>query len=900
MAFDPTTARPVSQGFDPTTAKLSEEEPKVSVTEYLLNAAKLGLTDTAVIGESILDTFVIDPITALVTGNVATDKATTIPERWGSNIQRLSESGAAITGADPYLQAPDPTTRTLGSGVRMMSDPVGYAAAPVKFSGLSGRAFQLGSAGIAADIGGELGAEAEKKLTGEDTGLGRTVGSLSGVTGTFAVTAPTRLAASNVIDVTGKTTRVVANKLLNKFNNVKTDPSELNIAYSSGAAKKLLQDIAKEDGIENIEEIVTNFNRIGNKIDKRNMPILVALSESPVVSKEVRRLAKANPEFRQQVNNELRILTNSIDRYSENIFGTRYAKIANPGQLTAKMEGDLDTVLKRRQEIDTRIQQYSDRLVPVGTEEQRGQAIQNLVNAREKLARKEVSPLYDQVIREATEANVKMPSKAVESIYNYVQENNIRDLFGKNTSLDNKIMGLLKPRKVQIEGTPATGDYFMGTYRAGTPTTTVMQSPELTFEQVDSLKRSINELKRKPLSATEQRQLSNLDEVIRNARNQIPGDFSQRLSKVDMLYYERVGIPFTEQGIKEISAKKYAEQVAPVIIKNKSALDDFINVTGNQGYQVARNAMYADVYKKAVVNGELNIKSLQNYMKTNKDVINSIPGMREDLNEIIANHGKLFSEKGRLDAAYKLEQKKIADHFLQTSQATTSYASTAGVDYSKLVNDMMRNKGLIDKINKDVSKLDYETAKAVRGSIRSELVTVARNKPEGAFKYLTDPKNAAAVEAIMGKGYIKAAKDVARLSDAVVNSDISKIAYTNEAKEFSKIQGVGLPYYVSQIRDRISSNTQKAVRIMSKIWEAGRGGSADDAVMELLMNPDGLKKLEAVALEVANKPSITANQLNKIKNILGDYMPAYIYSSAKLEIMPKEPTVMTEEQRIQY
>ena len=95
--------------------------------------------------------------------------------------------------------------------------------------------------------------------------------------------------------------------------------------------------------------------------------------------------------------------------------------------------------------------------------------------------------------------------------------------------------------------------------------------PELTFTQVDYLKRAINHFESQPLSRTEQRQLNQLKQVIKEQRETIPGDFNQRLIAADVLYYEKVGIPYSAEGIKQINSRKYADEIYPVLFKNKSS-----------------------------------------------------------------------------------------------------------------------------------------------------------------------------------------------------------------------------------------------------------------------------------------------------------------------------------------
>jgi len=260
----------------------------------------------------------------------------------------------------------------------------------------------------------------------------------------------------------------------------------------------------------------------------------------------------------------------------------------------------------------------------------------------------------------------------------------------------------------------------------------------------------------------------------------------------------------------------------------------------------------------------------------------------------------LFLKKDTLDVALKEEQTRVAQHFLNTSaDIKNKYASAAGgVNFTTLVNDMMSNRSTLTKIYKDLESVSPTVRKAVEGSLRAELFNIASKNPEGAFAYLTDKKNAASVDRIMGKGYSEAAKDLSLLADAVTRADTSHLAYVNAQKDFESIGGVKYSYLASQFRDRIASIQQKAIRIFSKAVDVNRGGSSDEALKKLMLDNQGLKKLQSISKEVQRSKTkeITADQLNRAKNVLGEVIPAYIYSGIKMGTLPQTQTTTFEEQ----
>ena len=115
--------------------------------------------------------------------------------------------------------------------------------------------------------------------------------------------------------------------------------------------------------------------------------------------------------------------------------------------------------------------------------------------------------------------------------------------------------------------------------------------------------------------------LQDLRDVLDDARTTIPGTYSSALKLADENYYKHIGLPFGEQGIKEISSAKYAQQIAPVVVQNAESLNQFYNVVGREkGVDIAKNAFLAEVYEKSVINGQLQPKLLQSLIKKKSEV----------------------------------------------------------------------------------------------------------------------------------------------------------------------------------------------------------------------------------------------------------------------------------------
>lgn len=201
-----------------------EASKEVSSFDYIANQAKLGLTDAATLGQSILDTFLIDPAKtayAAVTGGEGVKGS--ITERFGKNLQKSKEAAAQLTGADTEMKSPGLLTSIVGGGARAVTDPLGYVGAPLKAGATAARAAGLFTVGASAETGGELGTATEKAITGGDTGTGRMIGSIAGA----VKGAPLAAATAGGIG-TGAS---AAKQVYDKYKQVKIDPDEIGRAH---------------------------------------------------------------------------------------------------------------------------------------------------------------------------------------------------------------------------------------------------------------------------------------------------------------------------------------------------------------------------------------------------------------------------------------------------------------------------------------------------------------------------------------------------------------------------------------------------------------------------------------------------------------------------------------------
>ena len=847
------SAGPWSQYAD---AEVVPQNPqqKLSNFDYIANQAKLGLTDTAVLGQAIIDTFVTEPIKSLV------GKPTQggMGERFTKNVKRLQEAAGTITGAIPEQVAPSALAEVAGSGARMLTDPLGYLGTGALKTGASvaervvptvARAGGLFSMGATSGVGGVVGEQIGKAYPDvispeEGKALGQLTGIVAGI--------PT----STAVETGVKSMTNMASQLVEKYKMVKADPDAASQAYASGATKRFLELIAKGVPEGSIDEIVTEFNRIGNKVGTGNVPLLVSMSENPLVKEEVTRLVKTNAGMRKSFEDTLKTFMGDIDNAATDLFGARYTPVKGT---TTPLTTQINKNIKLREVVDTKLDDLATRF-PEPDNAAIGQATERLLEVRSKAAKAEMTPIYDDIKTGASKAGAVLPDTGVRDIYSFVQANNMQDIFGRGTPMD---------KLIQKNFAPVNGEFYPAS-----------------FKDVVSLKEEINRVQRSVRMDDKMKmRLNDLEDVVDAARQQIPGKWNDALVQADRDYYEKIGIPFGSQGIKDIDSKKYADQVAPQIVRSGETLRQFLKAGGAEGEVIANNAIMSEAYKKVIKNDAVDPKALARFIKDKGAVLDQLPGTREELQKVLFDDSALKLRRSELDNKVKMAEKDIADNFILGVRDSDGFSVP---NYTEVANRLFTDPRFFGKITKDLENVDKRTSKAVLRNIQAEVVEKARNSTDGGIGFLTSPKNARVINKIFGPGYQQEVKDLMVISDALNNADISKIGAVNSLKETDMlakyVPGLDVPYVASTLRDRISSTTQKAIRLLSRAKTAQLKTDTDQAFFELLNDRDGLKKLQAVTktMDFKLKNPVT---MKEVSDIIGSVVPRYLYGAIKEEVL---------------
>jgi hypothetical protein len=759
-------------------------------------------------------------------------------------------------------------------------DPLSYVGGPlqaglkqaVKGAGKVG-AFNIASApGIVT--GEAVGESLEGVVTGDrDTsGVGTMLGSLIFGAGTSTAIIGTGTGAISM------GTSIWKNR---------TAKDDAIAAYSNASVRGFLDKVANSEGLdspERIGEIIADFSNINKEIVGTDAPLLTALSTNPDVLAQTQRAIINDPQYKtnfvKRLNDEITLVSSKINEKKTALFGgVSLTDLPQNPQLAKEVLAKQAQYKVEVNQIDDAINNIKQRYNITETQSKQGEAIATLVKAKEKKAREVFSPQYNQIIKEATEAGATLPADAVENIYTFVTTNNIRDIFGKGTKLDSKIMSVLSPTQ--------TSRMIPGLDETMLPRkVTDVSYKDLSFEQVDSLKRNINEIKRSKLSNEQRRKINQLDEIVSQARESIPGDFNKRLIDTDLNFYKEVGVPYGEQGIVDISSKKYAEEVAPVLMKNGSAMADFLDVAGEQGIEIARNTVLSNLYHTSA---DLTPQKMMAFTKKNKDVIDQIPGLEADIvNSAMDMEALAGSRKELLDKANILDT-EIANNFLLGT-------GDLGPNFGVVARNMLNDRKALNKVLKDLEKIEPSARSSVKSVLDQAVIDQILIAPGGAIQYINNPENLKSISAILGPEYIESVKNFATLSDAIKRVDPASfklVARLPEADIISRnVQGLDVKYVFSQVRDKISSVPLKVVRLASRISDDVIQKKASEALADILLDKEALIRF--------NKNTKNLNFSNPIdrQKIMMEYsslLPARTLNSVRVSSVPAREEALQEE-----
>jgi hypothetical protein len=747
---------------------VDNKKPEVSETRKVLEQAAEGPMQ--------------DIVSALPWAQAATGFAPLVgqPSGYGIDSSQALDAMRRVFG----ISGQQPETvggKALGAGLRAVTSPSTYSVAPL--FGMTGPVSTAVSAG-----GGAAGAE----LLGEYLGFpGYVIGAIAG-------SAPGQWAGS------GK-------RLFSEIRNASQTGGAVN-DFANTVGSKRAATVAQK-AFESDSNLAANLLRAREieQLTGVTLPTNAAAQGSNVLIQEMRSQAAQNPAFLDAIRQQEAKAQKDIFARATRLFGE-----PNPERVveaTKNQASAVKTLNRRIVDIDTQLSKLGQNVDMVDPE-QLGNRITNLVKAKEEIARKEVSPLYENALTNAETNGIKLNPDQTQSIYDFVNSSVNKDTFKTFPAIYSKVLSKFKPEVV------GEGDNAVDVFK------------EASVRDLDSLKREINKALRGDASADTRRVLNNLKTQVGSVVDELPSDFSDAYRAADAEYLKKVGIPFAAKAIDDIGGKGFVEQTVPVLTKNPSALRQFIDVAGQDAQPIIRDSFMYDLSKIPNIvdeTGALNVKVLDRFINKNRNTLKVVPDVEAELNGLRNDSRQLVNTRTRVAELLKTEQKREADSLFNK-------VNNQGLDVT--INSFLSAPAQQTTILKQLNQ-NSEAMKGFRAAVTEKML-------EGGSPLEFYTANQRALDKLYGPTYTENVKALAEAAQALasnpvkLNVPISTIRKT----KFEEATGMSPESTVALARRQITSNFQKVTIGLSKFFQNQANEAEKKAIQEFLQDP---KKIQEAA-----------------------------------------------------
>lgn len=831
-----TNAAPTfAEEIPPPLQMIGDEPTPPTMSEYLLNRAKMGLTNIpALLGGA-----------SAIYGTYDGEFPSQLPPQ-GTTQQGMDEIRIGL-GINPNLRPATGLQRYIGAGVEAATDPLNlFGLGGAKSTlGLAGRTlFSAGTAGVAG-VAGETGGE----VGGQVGGLtGQVIGGIS--------------SALLFGGLSSKAGQVLFDKAQARFNPKDFDIQDLADVEGASRAKDLIEKALEAD--PNLQQRLQSIqDRVLFVTGEKGAAAVTGLDNRALRTK-LEDIARNDVRFANDVQKIYDDLNIAVRQKSAELYPAPSAEIPSGKAKIAEQEIDND---KRIGFINNQLDKITSNIDITGATKpsEIGTSIQNLVLSKEKAARAALSPEYDSVLSQASNQGALLPAQDTQQLLNTAFDLFNKDPWGRNSDLLRLLnQQSLKFKALRKQTTPTEAG-------ATLPATTAPDlSVGLDITSLDSLKRRVasdvrtmkDPAVKAKLILLQQRVDEALDKV-QNASGDIQVDFrgekipfGQAVTNLDTDYFNKVGIPFRDaEAIKKINSLDYSEKIAPLIATSPTAMTQFLRVAGDEGIGLAEKAVMSKMYNQALdKNGYIDPAKLQSLLsKTSNnggysDIVDQLPALKQRLDDATLKSQYLASEKVAIDDAAKETKTRLGQSFLSDYDA-------GGVD--SIVSKMTGStgKGYRNKFFVDLKKLSSDEQTNVKLAVKNGLVEKMLSA-KNPMKYLESNKDT--FTQVFGEKHVNnlmSLADVARLANKVNVDNLNlRAAAVKETSAIERATGGVSPQQISGIAvNQISSVFNKAFRIMALIGKSNIDESTREAHRKLFLDENGVDKILNTSTKILSK-----------------------------------------------
>ena len=588
----------------------------------------------------------------------------------------------------------------------------------------------------------------------------------------------------------------------------------------------------------------------------------VAMTDNPVFRDNLDYLLKTNPEFHGTLKTQLKNASEVIQARKESLYPAEGYKAEK--SITKELDKGADSARKVIKNVDKAIQAASAPLSSkrVSTPQRLGRVYNALIERKQKAVSALMSPKYKTLFKQAEDNGVSFSSENTSALYSFATQE-AKELFGVMPRTYGEVITKWKPVVVRdANGKPLKG-----------PDGKVLkESPEVSLRELDSFKKEINKgLRNSNIQGDSRVRLQNIKNELSTQINNM-GDFGARYKGLDLEYWQLVGMPLNKDGLKDMSSKKFDEQVAPVLTKPQQARQ-FLDSVGDMGKPVIRAAVYSDA-SKSVYNdktGEVDFVALDKYVNSplNREIID-LAGMRSEL-------GDMGTAIRNLDESRVAQSTKYVEGSRGHARELFGRLNERGLD--GVVLDILSSPSKTGKHLEFVKGLSKDSQDIVMTGLRGEMASVALRSGDGAMNYIKN--NERAFDDVFGKGMYEDLKSLTEMKDLFGSLSLDKIKIASKQNKLQDIlmrkTGVPLTQVNSILRDRIMSGFQKVFVVMNKMNSSRIDANEEQIMINLFSQRGVLKEIkdnaEYFKLNI-NKPEALTQFTDSINKTIsrGAYM----------------------------
>lgn len=543
-----------------------------------------------------------------------------------------------------------------------------------------------------------------------------------------------------------------------------------------------------------------------------------------------------------------------------------------------------ERVASRQQTIDMLTDQINQAAMLTNVEGKAdiGGRLTNLIKSKEATIRSTLSPQYDKLIENATNAGIKLPGESARALASFARDETNSDVFSKFPSLYKEIQRVFKPAAAKVSKEAAAKYKF-----AKQPVDAVYK--DVPLDQLDSLKRNVNKAIRDSSDRDQLRVLGELKTQVNKAIDSVDPAFSEPYRALDIEYAKQLGIPFSEMGVVQVNRAKFVENAVNSMTKTASGLKQVLGVIGDnpQGMQVVEDAFLYDIMNnRSIINtttGEINPAQLRRYMAANKEKFDLIPDVKAKLEQTLKSTENMIASRNLLTRLNREDVEVYVKDVLGDA-----YSTTGGL--LGTVKQAMNNSNQMDDLLARVGN-DKTATKAVKAALLDNLLGVPADTRMAVF---ANPNVSTAAAKVFKDDFTA----IQAMMEASVRLDQNPFKYnirTGQGKTmFEKATGSKAEQTAGELRNQVLSAHRVLINHVSRFFQNKSTRAEAEAVKEFLLDSKALQKAAEMEREfddngVSNKFINLGKQV--FKNSTTTWLQGGLvgYMTGELNDEPYEP-----------